>query len=259
MPHKNATLALSAYLQDLTQTDEIALADEPERAHELAIATQLLEHANSMLIAQNEGDLAQAAPVAQSNAEIDANLAINTIVDKENISSVETVCTAMQLDLRPLRTKLSNRFQALFFEVGGLTLAIPLVELGGIIKMQALNKLPGKPSWFMGVMVKQQERYQCVDTAQWIMPEKATEALSIALQYSHLIQLGKTPWGLACTQLITTHELSHEDINWRSQGAKRPWLAGMIKQKMCALIDPSQLIGLLESKPSPNASSVVTE
>lgn len=46
-----------------------------------------------------------------------------------------------------------GEFQALFFDVAGLTVAVPLTELGGIHNMGKLNSLIGKPDWFMGVMV----------------------------------------------------------------------------------------------------------
>jgi purine-binding chemotaxis protein CheW len=40
--------------------------------------------------------------------------------------------------------------------------------------------------------------------------------------------------------------LTHQDIKWRDKRATRPWLAGLIKDKMCALIDVSATKALLE-------------
>jgi purine-binding chemotaxis protein CheW len=34
-------------------------------------------------------------------------------------------------------------------------------------------------------------------------------------------------------------------VKWREREGKRPWLAGMVKDKMCALVDAQQLIALL--------------
>jgi purine-binding chemotaxis protein CheW len=34
-------------------------------------------------------------------------------------------------------------------------------------------------------------------------------------------------------------------VQWREQKGKRPWLAGMVKQRMCALIDVYQLVTML--------------
>lgn len=271
MPPNQAKLALNNYLDTLTSSDE------PDLANDLALASRLLENANSLLI---EEQVELPSPLSQEKSPHQLNdLRIKPIESKEIANSVETVSIEAPLinevdvaepkkeiqvqadadNEKPLRQKLPGRFQALFFEVAGLTLAIPLVELGGIIQMQELSRLPAKPDWFMGVLVKQQDKYQCVDTARWIMPEKYTQEMAESLNYTYLIQLGKTPWSLACEHLATTHELSHDDIKWREIGGKRPWLAGMIKQKMCALVDASQVIKLLESKPTKNASSVVTE
>jgi purine-binding chemotaxis protein CheW len=91
------------------------------------------------------------------------------------------------------------------------------------------------------------------------MPEKYSAAMAASLHYAYVVQLGKSPWALACEKLADTHELSHDDIKWRSQDNKNPWLAGTIKQKMCALIDAARLISMLQAKQPNNAKSVVTE
>ena len=56
-------------------------------------------------------------------------------------------------------------FQALYFEVAGLTMAVPLTQLGSIHNLSERNYLLGKPDWFDGVMVHREERYNVVDTA----------------------------------------------------------------------------------------------
>ncbi|MGR5470295.1 chemotaxis protein CheW, partial [Vibrio astriarenae] len=52
-------------------------------------------------------------------------------------------------------------------------------------------------------------------------------------------------WGLASNQLMGTETLNADKVRWREQAAKRPWLAGMVKEKMCALIHVQALIGML--------------
>jgi purine-binding chemotaxis protein CheW len=135
----------------------------------------------------------------------------------------------------------------LFFEVAGLTLAVPLIELGGIHKITKIAPLIGKPVWFMGVMIKNQDKFNVVDSARWVMPEKYDTALAENLNYRFLINLGKTPWGLTCEKLVDTVELSKSDVKWRKNSEKRPWLAGMVKEKMCALINVSELVDMLQS------------
>ena len=145
-----------------------------------------------------------------------------------------------------------GEFQALFFDVAGLTLAVPLTHLGGIHNLEKPSPLFGKPDWFMGIMMHREEKLSTVDTARWVMPEKYNEKLVEKLNYQYLIMLGESHWGLACEKLINTVTLRPEDVKWRAERGKRPWLAGMVKEKMCALLDISQLIDMLDKGQTSN-------
>jgi purine-binding chemotaxis protein CheW len=140
----------------------------------------------------------------------------------------------------------NEQFQALYFEVAGLTLAVPLNSLGGIYQLGEINRLIGKPDWFSGVMLHRDEKLSVVDTARWVMPEKYNKRLEEALNYQYLIVLGNSQWGLLAERLVDNVSLTHQDIKWRDKRATRPWLAGLIKDKMCALIDVSATKALLE-------------
>lgn len=138
-----------------------------------------------------------------------------------------------------------GKFQALFFEVAGLKVALPLKELGGIHKVVNINTLPGKPDWYKGVMLYREQKINVVDTAKWVMPEKYDQQLAEKLDYQYVIMLGKSSWGLACEALINTVTLEQDDVKWRAAEGKRPWLAGLIKQHMCALLDVDAMVALL--------------
>lgn len=139
-----------------------------------------------------------------------------------------------------------GEFQALFFEVAGLTLAVPLTELGGIHHMMEINNLVGKPDWFMGLMMHREHKFNIVNTAKWVMPEKYDLQLENKIEYQYIIMLDNSVWGLASEKLVNTVMLKHEDVKWKEHGGKRPWLAGLIKERMCALLDVSALITMLE-------------
>ena len=147
----------------------------------------------------------------------------------------------------PSSRVIEGSFQSLFFSVAGLTLAVPLTELGGIHNLEKPGPLFGKPDWFMGVMLYRDEKLKVVDTAKWVMPEKCNEILEDSLKYQYLIMLGDSGWGLACEELVNTVTLQSEDVKWRDMGGKRPWLAGMVKEKMCAMLDVKQLVTMLDS------------
>jgi purine-binding chemotaxis protein CheW len=157
----------------------------------------------------------------------------------------------------PIVTKISdsleNTFQALFFEVAGLTLAVPLITLGGIHKIDKVGPLFGKPDWFKGVMLHREQKLNVVDTARWVMPDKVTKTLEDSLVYEYLIMLADSPWGLASDKLVNTVTLNKADVKWRENDNKRPWLAGMVKERMCALIDVYQLISMLNKGLSSDA------
>ena len=138
-------------------------------------------------------------------------------------------------------------FQALFFRVAGLTLAVPLKSLGGIHTIGKISPIFGKPKWFKGIMTERDEKLQVVDTARWVMPEKLTPELQEKINYQYLITLNDSPWGLLCEELVDSEPLQPEAIQWRhGVNEKRPWLAGVVRQRMCALLDVNALITLLD-------------
>lgn len=137
-------------------------------------------------------------------------------------------------------------FQALLFDVAGLTVALPLKSLGGIHKLLPVNQIPRKPDWFKGVMLQREQKVNVVDTARWVMPEKFDQKQAELHDYQYVIMLSNSAWGLACDKLINTMTLKQDEVKWREAAGKRPWLAGLIKQHMCALLDVDALIQLLE-------------
>jgi purine-binding chemotaxis protein CheW len=145
-----------------------------------------------------------------------------------------------------------GEFQVLLFEVAGMTLALPLTELGGIHQIESVNPLFGKPTWFKGVLLHRDEKYNVVDTAKWIMPDKSVEKLAESTEYKYLIVLGESGWGLGCESLITTEILLPDDVKWRNVEGSRSWLSGMVKKKMCALMNVQQLINMLNQGLSSN-------
>ncbi|MCW8328202.1 chemotaxis protein CheW [Photobacterium sp. SDRW27] len=137
-------------------------------------------------------------------------------------------------------------FQALFFEVNGVTFAVPLTELGGIHQLGEVNHLLGRPAWYLGLMTNREHQLDVVDTARWVMPEKLSSD-EHQEEYRYIVMLGESKWGLACNVLHGTETLTELSVRWREKAGKRPWLAGMVKEKMCALIHVSELISMLNA------------
>ncbi|MDP2575192.1 chemotaxis protein CheW [Vibrio penaeicida] len=138
-------------------------------------------------------------------------------------------------------------FQVLYFDVNNVTFAVPLDELGGIHrKNEELNHLIGRPDWYLGLQTSRKEQLDVVDTARWVMSEKLVDN-SHRENYEYIVMLGESHWGLAANQLMGTEWLEPEKVRWRESAGKRPWLAGMVKEKMCALIHVEELVSMLNA------------
>jgi len=140
----------------------------------------------------------------------------------------------------------NGSFQAMFFDVAGLIIAVPLIELGGIHNTDKTTSLMGKPDWFKGVMLHREDKINVVDTALWVMPEKCNETLINSLNYQYVIMLGNSKWGLMAEHLVDTVTLEQDEVKWLDKPGKRPWLAGLVKERMCALLNVDALIKLLD-------------
>jgi purine-binding chemotaxis protein CheW len=137
-----------------------------------------------------------------------------------------------------------SRFQALLFEVDGLTLAVPLVKLKGVVSGAAeITPMPGHSPLFLGVVPYQGLQSKVVDTARFVLPAERVARLSEAAgdRCRHLVMIDEGRWALACSGIGDVVELEQSDVKWRSTSGKRLWLAGTVIARMCALLDIDQL------------------
>ncbi|HAY95427.1 chemotaxis protein CheW, partial [Shewanella sp.] len=148
---------------------------------------------------------------------------------------------------KDLQEVLDDEFQVLFFKVAGLTLAVPLVSLGGIVKVERINHIFGRPAWFLGVQTHREEQLNIVDTCAWVMPEKYTDKLAQSVNYQYLVLLEGSNWGLTCESLVNAVKINKSQVNWRSQAGKRPWLAGVVKEQMCGILHVQALVEMLNA------------
>lgn len=200
---------------------------EPEPALELKPVAEPNPAVEPTPVAEPVSAPSAPAPAAAPTVEIDAQLA------------AELAAASADAEWRNMDTE--NSFQVLFFEVAGMTFAVPLTHLGGIYQVSKLTSLFGKPDWFAGVQTERERQVYVVDTARWAMPGHTAKE-----EYEYLVTLGESNWALGCHHLKGTALLTREQIKWRVTPGARPWLAGMVKEKMCALLHVDALIGLLE-------------
>ncbi len=131
-----------------------------------------------------------------------------------------------------------ERFECLLFEVAGLKLAVPLVTLGAVHQIdRKFRSLPGQYDWFIGILQTNLGNIKVIDTALCVMPERYDRSNREQLEF--VITLHGFAWGISCHKLLKSITLEPEDVKWRTQRGKRPWMAGTVVEQMCALVDPA--------------------
>lgn len=181
-------------------------------------------------------ELAEVAP-SEPAVEVPAPAAELEVID-EPVSAEAFSYQAEDLEWLPNgRPAWAQRdFDVLLFDVAGLTLAVPLIALGQIQPLtDALTPLFGQADWFMGIQPTPAGKIRTVNTAKFVMPERYDERFLDSAKY--VISIAGVPWGLAVDSVKQPVTLAPEDVKWRGERSKRPWLAGMVKERMCALLD----------------------
>ena len=63
----------------------------------------------------------------------------------------------------------------------------------------------------------------------------------------YIVKLDKSNWCLQCDELVGTLNLTKDEIKWREVAGPRPWLSGIVKGQMCALLHVPELIKMLSN------------
>jgi purine-binding chemotaxis protein CheW len=192
-----------------------------------------------------EPPVAKAEPAPVEPPAVEAPISVS--VEEQAVATAAPAAPAPWLaNGRPAWAQ--RPFECLLFRVGGLGLAAPLAELGSIYKLDpaALTTIFGQAPWFMGLLPVKGYNVRTIDGAQVVMPERYTPDLRE--QYRFVITLHGSDWGLAVDAVADSIILQPDDVRWRSQRGKRPWLAGTVVDRMCALLDVAQLVWMFENQ-----------
>jgi len=245
-----ANTALREYFDDLVEAQtSTALTDTAENiisASELDIAK--IYQAERLLTKANAIDSLLVDSVTELNTETVVSAPLNNVLrseneHQENAVFADTYNKGQTRSLAiSLKDSLATRFQVILCEIANVTIAIPLVELGGIFPLTKISKIAKQPTWCAGILVKGSKKFNCVDASSWLLPQKHINDKSFISEYKFGIQIGKTEYVLCCNSISNTLELSKDDVKWRESINTRPWLAGLLKEKMCALIDGAQML-----------------
>ncbi|HAS6349861.1 chemotaxis protein CheW [Vibrio sp. IRLE0018] len=221
--------------------DEVPVVEVKEEIQDWPVETEFSEEIQDWPVEIEEPavDVAPVEPELETISQEEEQVSHETQVELE----MQTESNSAQVWSSTQRT---DAFQVLYFDVNSVTFAVPLDELGGIHQLTQLNHLIGRPGWYLGLQTNRDQQLDVVDTARWVMPDKLADE-EYKSNYQYIVMLGNSMWGLASNKLLGTELLYPEKVRWREQSGKRPWLAGMVKEKMCALIHVDALISMLNA------------
>lgn len=141
-------------------------------------------------------------------------------------------------------------FQALTLHVGALRLAVPLVKLHRVVPWEDPDEVEptvGQPGWMHGLLDHRGRYVQVVDTAELVLPEDRRPPLE-ERRAGKIIIVGDGNWGLACREVGAVLKLTPDQVQWRSAQGRRRWLAGTVREHLCALVDPDAFADMLEQE-----------
>ncbi|MBB3101813.1 CheW domain-containing protein [Azomonas macrocytogenes] len=240
-------VALQSYLDDLLQeATDPAGSDAPLSAesvsHEEFAAAVREERLRDGWQTRNE-QRSSAAPLIQTAVSGALPVPLSGRPQSAAANAAAGEPESLPIYARPVWSEAP--FECLLFDVAGLTLAVPLICLGSIhpLKDEELTPLFGQPDWFLGILPRRAGNLKVVDTARWLLGERYREAYRQGLKY--LISLQGCEWGLAVHQVSHSIHLEARQIKWRTQRNQRPWLAGTVIDRMCALLDVAVLAELI--------------
>lgn len=145
----------------------------------------------------------------------------------------------------------AGAFQCLLFQVSGLSLAVPLSRLNGVIPWpEKIVETPNQTDWYLGLVQNQGNNVKVIDTAHMVLPENRRPAddLPPDERFSHILLVDDARWGLACDSIGDVIWLQPEEVKWRKNKSTRPWLAGTALEYLCALMDTQVFAEMLDQQ-----------
>ena len=183
----------------------------------------------------------QSQPVAVAEAAIE--FADLEEVDEDKSGLDKPSAYAWENDRPPWA---QHAFDCLLFDVCGFNFAVPLITLGQIQMIsEELTPVFGQAPWFMGIQATPMGKLRIVNTAQYVMPERYQPQQDYRPTY--MISLANSAWALAVDRVHQPIHLHPDAVKWRANRTQLSWLAGVVKQQMCVLIDvPALAIQLMQ-------------
>ncbi len=212
-------LALSLFLDSLLREPVEALVIESELQTKVETETEI--------------KIPVAAPVTETEL-------VTPVVEDVALASSRPV---LEKEETETDSGCSDEFQVMLFKVAGLTLAVPLDGLNGVVEWNDdLAEMPGHAEFYLGILQHLGQRIPVVETASLVFPPDKLKLLAVAEpreRITRIVLIDEGRWGLAVDSVEEVVTLQHDEVRWRSERTQRKWLLGTVVEHMCALIDPA--------------------
>ncbi len=137
-------------------------------------------------------------------------------------------------------------FQALLFHVGPLRLAVPLIKLQSVVPWSdEISPAPRQPEWMHGLLFYRGKQVRVVNTAELVLPQDRRPPPE-ELEPRKLLVVGDGCWAFSCRDVSEVIKLEPDQVQWRSSRGRRRWLAGTVREHLCALMDADALAEMLD-------------
>lgn len=167
--------------------------------------------------------------------------------------TLETAVAEVEQSVEPISGRpawAAAPFQAMLFKVAGLSLAVPLIELNGVVEWKDdITEMPGHADFYMGLMQHLDRSIPVIDTARLVLPAEKLGQLAgddPRERVTRVVLIDEHRWGLACDEVNEVITLQPDQVRWRTTRTKRAWLAGTVVDHMCALIDGAAFSAMLQ-------------
>lgn len=141
-------------------------------------------------------------------------------------------------------------FNCLMVDVGNISLAIAAEKVLGTMAWEHHSSDPTVP--ILDTLVSPDgQLITIIDVARVVLPRdqwprnrgKDNGGMS------PLVLVADGQFGLLVDRLNGEKTIVSQEVTWRSEATRRPWLAGTSKSLACAVLDVDALLGLMDSAP----------
>lgn len=129
-----------------------------------------------------------------------------------------------------------QRFRALVFSIGGQRFAMPLVLMARVALMpERLSRMPAQPDWFVGIARSHGLSVVVAELGGLV------DAGFRCMNPRYLLVLGNGSTAVVCDLIEDPLTVESDQVCWRSPSGRRDWMAGVLVEELCMLLDPEAI------------------